>query len=582
MKKFGIQVSELIDIESINYLYAVQSSQSVSAQLLDTEEISLRLNKIKKWKEFLNDLQYYGVTGSEKNVLVLAGAGTGKTRVLSYRIAYQILFNNFSEDNILAVTFTKKAAIEIKTRLEKVLNISCKKMLIGTFHSLAHRILCCHFDKVSLSNDFKVMDSNEQLQLIQSLLKSINLINLDSQKLTAVDFQNFINLQKDSGFRSFNVIHQNDSSFLELLKFYKLYEAYSFDIGLVDFSELLIRSYELLSSNPDILNHYVNRIQHIHVDEFQDTSSFQYLFLKLISGAKNNLFLVGDDDQSIYAWRGADIDNILSFPSDNLNYTLVRLEENYRSTFNIIQASNVLISNNSHRIEKSLWTKRKGDLINLHCADTELEEALFVFADIKIYLKKGGLIKDVAILYRSNFQSDTFNDFISNEESIFEDINLMSVHSSKGLEFKVVYLVGCEEGVFPSLKSIDSCIEEERRLFYVAMTRAIDKLTLVYSKSRLQFGDETYPLVSRFINELPVKFLEKLDKDNSSPYFQNRPQFNISFDVGSLISHPNFGRGVILSKAGKGVLESISVLFNDSSLRNLSLSLFKKLENELN
>jgi len=356
----------------------------------------------------LNDAQRLAVSAPPQAILVLAGAGSGKTRVLVHRIAWHIRINHLSPQNILAVTFTNKAANEMRVRVEELLNISARAMWIGTFHGLAHRLLRQHNKQAKLPDGFQVMDSDDQLRIVKRLLKSMN---IDDSKWPPKQVQWFINAQKEEGVRARHLADNGDFFFKHMLTVYKAYEELCERSGLVDFAELLLRAHELLRDNEDLLQFYRQRFQQVHVDEFQDTNTIQYAWLRLLTEGANNLFVVGDDDQSIYGWRGAKIENIFDFQKHYPGHQVVRLEQNYRSTGNILNAANKLIGNNENRMGKELWTEAgQGELLSLYSAFNEQDEAYFVVEKIRQWIKDGGLRSDIAILYRSNAQSRQFEE----------------------------------------------------------------------------------------------------------------------------------------------------------------------------
>lgn len=356
----------------------------------------------------LNDAQRQAVSAPPHAMLILAGAGSGKTRVLVHRIAWKIQVEGVHPHSILAVTFTNKAALEMRGRIESLLQISASSMWIGTFHGIAHRLLRRHAQQANLSETFQVMDSDDQLRVIKRLLKDQN---VDEKKWQPRQVQGFINAQKDEGLRAAHILETGDFYQKNMLKFYREYEAICNRSGLVDFAELLLRAHELLRDNPELLQHYQNRFRQVHVDEFQDTNTIQYAWLRLLTEGKDNLFVVGDDDQSIYGWRGAKIENIHKFQKHYPNHRVVRLEQNYRSTGYILNAANKLIAHNENRMGKQLWTDSgQGALISLYTAFNEQDEAYFVVEQIKKWREEAGLGQDVAILYRSNAQSRLFEE----------------------------------------------------------------------------------------------------------------------------------------------------------------------------
>jgi len=704
----------------------------------------------------LNDAQRLAVTAPSKSMLILAGAGSGKTRVLVHRIVWQIQVEGLSPHSILAVTFTNKAAMEMRERIEKLLKSPTHAMWIGTFHGLAHRILRRHAAEAKLPDTFQVMDSNDQLRLIKRLLKSLE---IDDKKWPPKQIQGFINAQKDEGLRASHISDNGDFFLRKMLQVYQEYEAVCNRLGLVDFAELLLRAHELLRDNESLLQFYQRRFRQVHVDEFQDTNTIQYAWLRLLTEGRDNLFIVGDDDQSIYGWRGAKIANIFSFQQHYPNHELIRLEQNYRSTGNILQAANQLISHNGNRMGKQLWTDRgQGELISLYSAFNEQDEAYFVVDRIKQWLEKGGLKKEVAILYRSNAQSRQFEerlmtaaipyrvygglrfferaeikntlaylrllsnhdddpsferivnlptrgistrtldnlrdlarsqqislwqattnlleedffptraanalkkfkqlinelainceslelfeqvklvgeqsgliDFYKKEkesrgeariENLVELVNaarsfdypteedetlnrlamflahatleagelqgadaddcvqLMTLHSAKGLEFKQVFMVGLEEGLFPSGRSVGdvASLEEERRLCYVGITRAMQQLCISYAESRRIYGKETYPSPSRFLGEIPSECVQdvriranitratKIHKPNISNLQAD------SYRAGEKINHAKFGLGTILQTEGEGKQEKVQINFYKDGLKWLILA----------
>ena len=704
----------------------------------------------------LNNAQRSAVTAPNQAVLVLAGAGSGKTRVLVHRIAWQISVENVSAHSILAVTFTNKAAREMRNRLEDLLGLSTQTMWIGTFHGLAHRLLRRHAKQAKLPDTFQVMDSADQLRVIKRLVAGMN---LDETKWPPKQIQWFINAQKDEGKRARHQPDSGDQFQRQMLALYRAYEESCDRSGLVDFAELLLRAHELLRDNPDLLEFYQQRFKQVHVDEFQDTNTIQYAWLRLLTEGKDNLFVVGDDDQSIYGWRGARIENIFSFQRHYPNHQVIKLEQNYRSTGNILSAANKVISMNDARMGKELWTEAgAGDLISLYAAFNELDEAYFVVDRIKAWVSEGGLRSDVAILYRSNAQSRQFEEKLmamampyrvygglrfferaeiknalaylrlmsnrhddpsfervintptrslgaktiedirllakdqnmslwsaaiamlnqkamspraknalagfleltdrlsvqaeslalyekvqmvneqsglnllyknekgdrgedklenleelvnaarlfdpeqENEENLseldlflahasleagdmqgdeFEDcVQLMTLHSAKGLEFKLVFLVGMEEGLFPSQQSTDDIarLEEERRLCYVGMTRAMRQLYLTYAESRRLYGRESYPRPSRFLREIPVECIQevRMRATVSRPQAATKPVDMLKqtrqFKLGQRVGHAKFGEGVVLQLEGEGSQERAQINFKQAGIKWLMLS----------
>lgn len=711
----------------------------------------------------LNDAQREAVSAPARSMLVLAGAGSGKTRVLVHRIAWLIKIEQISPHNILAVTFTNKAAKEMRGRVEDLLNISARSMWIGTFHGLAHRLLRQHNKEAKLPDTFQVIDSDDQLRLIKRLMKAMS---IDDTRWPPKQVVWFINAQKDEGIRAGHIQESGDLYQQKMLEIYRAYEDLCARSGLVDFAELLLSAHETLRDNAELLEFYRSRFKHVHVDEFQDTNTVQYAWLRLLTEGQDNLFVVGDDDQSIYGWRGAKIENMFNFQKHYPNHLLIRLEQNYRSTGNILKASNALIACNEGRMGKELRTDSvDGDLISLYTAFNEQDEAYFVVERIRKWVAEGNLRSDVAILYRSNAQSRQFEEklmatgtpyrvygglrffdrmeiknalaylflmmhkgndsaferiintptrgvgaktlddirqlarerqislwqamlelmkaghftpraknalkgFIQlinilgeqaselelyeqvknaieksgliefhkkekgekgevrvenleelvnaarqfdydedNEENFseldlflahaalesgdaqaddFEDcVQLMTLHSAKGLEFPIVFMVGLEEGLFPSQQSVDDIgrLEEERRLCYVGMTRAMKLLYISYAESRRLYGKENYPRPSRFLKEIPAEQLQEIrvranvSKPVSSPKAPKRTIVGTSgrYKLGQHVRHEKFGEGVVLQVDGDGAQERVQINFATAGMKWLMLS-YAKLE----
>lgn len=351
----------------------------------------------------LNERQREAVTSPLGNTLVPAGAGSGKTKVLVSRIAWLIEQENMSPHGILAVTFTNKAAEEMRARLNNLLATPVLGLWVGTFHGLCHRLLRRHYKEANLPEQFHILDSEDQARVIKRVIAALN---LDTEQWPVKQAQSFINGRKDEGIRPqhVNALHYGPGK--TLLSIYAAYEQACKTAGVIDFAELLLRTHELLRDNPEILAHYRQRFQAILVDEFQDTNTIQYAWIRLLAGEKAAVLAVGDDDQSIYGWRGAKVENIQQFSKDFKNTQIVRLEQNYRSTSTILDAANALITHNNSRMGKDLWTDGStGEKIILFSAFNELEEARFVSERIKMEINQGAGADEIAILYRSNAQS---------------------------------------------------------------------------------------------------------------------------------------------------------------------------------
>jgi len=351
----------------------------------------------------LNDEQRNAVANPSQHLLVLAGAGSGKTRVLVHRIAWLLEAEQASPFSILAVTFTNKAAREMRHRIESLMGQAFGAMWVGTFHGLAHRLLRTHWEEAGLIQDFQILDSDDQLRLIKRINRELQ---IDEERWPAKQCQWYINGQKDEGLRAANIDDFGDEYTKTMLRIYRAYEIACDRGGMIDFGEILLRSHELWLKNPQILDHYQRRFQHILVDEFQDTNSIQYAWLQVLAGRGSNLMVVGDDDQSIYGWRGAKIENIQQFSNDFPGAQLVKLEQNYRSTKNILDAANSLITNNASRLGKQLWTEGvAGEPLSVYEAFNEQDEARFVVDRLQDWFNGGNRRVDSAVLYRSNAQS---------------------------------------------------------------------------------------------------------------------------------------------------------------------------------
>ena len=700
----------------------------------------------------LNDAQRQAVAAPAGNQLVLAGAGSGKTRVLVHRIAWLIQAEGVPPEGILSVTFTNKAAREMRARIDELLGSSTgspwspRGMWVGTFHGIAHRLLKAHWKDAGLVENFQILDSDDQLRVIKRIHKELG---LDESHWPPRQSQWFINDQKDEGRRAAHIEdYGKDLNHSMMLRIYQAYEQSCDRQGVVDFAELLLRAHELWLKNPAILKHYQQRFNYVLVDEFQDTNTIQYAWLRVLAGKNIPVIAVGDDDQSIYGWRGAKIENIQQYSKDFPNTQIVRLEQNYRSTATILKAANAVIENNTGRLGKELWTEDgEGELISLYAGFNEQDEARFVVERIEEWTRDGNERSSAAILYRSNAQSrvleealirsgmpyriyggqrfydrmeiknalaymrllnnrddytaiervintptrvivsktvDTVRNyarehdlsmwssaekilqqkllanraanalgqflelittmdagtddllleelcdhvvsqsgliefykkekgekgqarienlqelvvaarqFSPEDESIsplqqfldsaaldageqqadeFEDsVQLMTLHSAKGLEFPVVFLVGMEENLFPHKMSMEDPerLEEERRLCYVGITRAMEKLTISYAESRRMYGSESYNSPSRFIREIPQELIQEVRLNTTisrptsfAPSFKNHDIPGTGISLGQQVNHSIFGSGTVLNFEGQGASARVQVNFED-------------------
>jgi len=361
----------------------------------------------------LNEPQRQAVTAPPGHMLVLAGAGSGKTRVLVHRIAWLCQVEGASPFNIFAVTFTNKAAAEMRSRVEKLQGMPSAGMWVGTFHGLSHRLLRSHWKEAGLPQTFQILDADDQYRLIRRVLKALE---LDESRWPPRQAQAFINARKDEGQRPQHIDTSHNPVYTQLVRIYTAYEAACQRAGVIDFAEMLLRTLELLRDNDSLLEHYQSRFRHILVDEFQDTNTIQYALIRLLAGNRNKVFIVGDDDQAIYAWRGARVENIHRFQKDFKDSQIVRLEQNYRSTTTILSAANALIDHNNDRLGKKLWTSGEdGEQILFYNAFNELDEARFVIERARQWTEQGHARSEIAILYRSNAQSRVFEERLVSE-----------------------------------------------------------------------------------------------------------------------------------------------------------------------
>ena len=714
----------------------------------------------------LNDAQREAISlPCEASALVLAGAGSGKTRVLVRRIAWLIQTENISPHSILAVTFTNKAAREMRNRIEELLGMSVQGMWVGTFHGLAHRLLRAHWQDANLPQNFQILDSDDQLRVVKRVMRNLN---IDDSRWQPKQAQWFINAQKDEGLRAAFVPEQLDPYSKTMRAVYAGYEETCNNAGMVDFGELLLRAHELWLNKPQVLKHYQERFQHVLVDEFQDTNTIQYAWLRVLAGDQNRITVVGDDDQSIYGWRGAKIENIHKFAKDFPQTRTIRMEQNYRSTSTILNAANSVIANNMGRLGKELWTDgNEGEPISLYAGFNEIDESRFIVGIIQDAFKQGRAYRDCAVLYRSNAQSrvleesllrsgipyrvyggqrfydrleirnalaylrlisnrdddaalervinvptrgiggktvdlmrveartkgtslwqavqqliaskqitaraaaalEGFTDLINQldqqtqglalheqtdhvvqmsglleyhrqekgekgqarvenlEELVSatrefqfeadEDISelnafiaqaaldageaqaeehddcvqMMTLHSAKGLEFPLVFLAGVEEGLFPHRMSMEdpNGLEEERRLCYVGITRAMEKLYITHAENRRMHGTETMNRPSRFIREIPAELLNEIrlqskitrpvsfSREAKGANFSGQAIPNTEFHLGQRVNHSLFGEGVVLNYEGQGAQARVQVNFDQKGAKWLVVG-YAKLE----
>lgn len=363
----------------------------------------------------LNAAQREAVSAPPGHMLVLAGAGSGKTRVLTHRIAWLNEVHGVPVHGIFAVTFTNKAAGEMRQRVDAQLRNGGRGLWIGTFHGLAHRLLRLHWHDAGLPETFQVLDSDDQLRLVKRVVQALE---LDDSRFPPKQIAWWINAQKDEGRRPQHIQPEARDDWTDTMRrAYAAYQERCDRAGLVDFAEILLRAHELLRDHPALLAHYRQRFGEILVDEFQDTNAIQYAFVRVLAGDTGHVFVVGDDDQAIYGWRGAKVENVQRFLKDFPSAQVVRLEQNYRSSANILNAANGVIAHNPDRIGKQLWTDTgDGEPIDLYAAYNEVDEARFVVERIRQWVRDGGSHADCAILYRSNAQSRAFEEALLAEQ----------------------------------------------------------------------------------------------------------------------------------------------------------------------
>src|SRR5260221_285742 len=613
--------------------------------------------------ENLNPEQLAAVTLPHASALILAGAGSGKTRVLTTRIAWLLATGQAGPLSILAVTFTNKAAKEMLIRLAALTPVNTRGMWVGTFHGLCNRMLRAHHRDANLPQLFQILDTQDQLSLIKRMYRAHN---LDDDRYPPRELQWFIADAKEEGLRP-NMVEATDELSRRKVEHYALYDAMCQREGVVDFAELLLRSYELLAGHEGLREHYRRRVSHLLVDEFQDTNTLQYKWLRMLSGPHTAVFAVGDDDQSIYAFRGAKVANMQQFERDFATpeqpVKLIKLEQNYRSHGHILDAANALIRHNQARLGKNLWTSEgKGEPVRAFSAASDRDEAEFIVDMVKGIANDSVPHDHVALLYRSNAQSrilehalfgagiqdrvENLQELVTAADSFVREANvatdapmltdrvdveaqspeaggdegatdpltaflthaaleagetqaaegrpalqLMTVHSAKGLEFHTVFVTGLEEGLFPHENSLSEAdgLEEERRLMYVAITRAKRRLYVTLAQSRMLHGQTRYNIPSRFLTELPADLVQWLspyrrkaiDVDDAewarvTPAPQATPPAP-AWRIGQSVKHARFGLGVIIDAEGRGADARVQVNFRDTGVKWLALE-YAKLE----
>lgn len=458
----------------------------------------------------LNDAQREAVTSDAPQNLILAGAGSGKTRVLVHRIAWYLQTGQASPLGILAVTFTNKAAAEMRARIEDLTGRPIGGMWVGTFHNIAHRILRAHSREAGLAEQFQIIDADDQQRVIRRVIRSVG---LDDNEWPPKEAQWFINARKDDGLRPQHIDDFGDSAMKTMIDIYQAYEEACERAGLVDFAELLLRAHELWQSTPGLLRHYRERFWHVLVDEFQDTNALQYAWLRQLVGDDGNIFVVGDDDQSIYSWRGARVENMQRFRDHFPNHQLTRLEQNYRSTGNILNAANTLISNNPSRLGKELWTSgNDGDPITLYAAYNDLDEARFVVDRIMQWQQHGGRLSECAILYRVSAQSRVLEDALRQGDLPYRVYGGFRFYERAEIKDALAYLrlatLRSDDSAFERIVNVPTRGIGQRSLESVREVARNERVTLWEATRRLV---ETRELSARAVGALE-RFMNLIDQ----------------------------------------------------------------------
>src|SRR5438105_1344189 len=514
--------------------------------------------------EDLNDPQREAVLHDEGPLRVLAGAGSGKTRVLTHRIAYAVETDRVTPGEILAITFTNKAAGEMRQGVRQLVGRRTRAMWVMTFHSACARMLRAEGHRLGDTRGFTIYDEQDSVRLVKRCIEELD---IEPQRFTPRAIKDRISDAKNTLLDAEGYRKEVDSFFEQTAAdVYELYEQRIHSMNAVDFDDLLVRCVDLLRLFPEVRERYQESFQQVLVDEYQDTNHVQYVWLQLLAEEHRNLCVVGDDDQSIYAFRGADIRNILDFEDDFPDARVIKLEQNYRSTQTILSAANAVVSHNRARKSKTLWTDvGQGDPVRVRELEDEHTEARYVAGEIERLVESGSSRDEIAVFYRTNAQSRVLEDTLvrygvgyqviggtrfyeraenleglvgvareydataeeggsveeflqqialfSEQDNLRDDegiVTLMTLHNAKGLEFPVVFMIGCEDGVFPHMRAIESGdLEEERRLCYVGITRAKRDLYLTHARQRALYGAREWNVPSRFLSEIPDDLTER-------------------------------------------------------------------------
>ncbi len=504
----------------------------------------------------LNDAQREAVTAPAEPVLVVAGAGSGKTRVLVHRIAWLIEVESVSPMGILAVTFTNKAAAEMRSRSEALLNMPVANLWVGTFHGLAHRLLRRHWQEAGLPQSFQIIDSEDQQRLIRRMLKNLE---LDEATWVPREIQWFINQQKDEGLRPEHLDHRGDNNRRQFIHFYQMYQETCERSGLVDFAELLLRAHELWLKNPDLLERYQRRFSHLLIDEFQDTNTVQYAWLRVLAGDTGIPFAVGDDDQSIYRWRGARAENMQRLQKDFENIRVIKLEQNYRSTANILNAANAIIARNSERLGKNLWTDgSEGEPIRVYSAYNERDEAEFIVARIQDWVGQGNTRSEAAVLYRSNAQSRVFEETLLQENVPYRVYGGLRFFERAEIKDALAYLRLTanrdDDSSFERVVNLPTRGIGARTVSLIREYARANSLSM-WQSATVHAGDQLSARASKAVSGF-MNLIESLDRDTRSLPVQE--QVDHVIQASGLLAHYKKERGEVAEARIENLQEFVS------------------------
>ena len=504
----------------------------------------------------LNDAQREAVTAAAEPVLVVAGAGSGKTRVLVHRIAWLIQVESVSPMGILAVTFTNKAAAEMRSRSEALLNMPVANLWVGTFHGLAHRLLRRHWQEAGLPQSFQIIDSDDQQRLIRRMLKNLE---LDESTWVPREIQWFINQQKDEGLRPEHLDNRSDNNRRQFIHFYQMYQETCERSGLVDFAELLLRAHELWLNNPDLLARYRRRFSRLLIDEFQDTNAVQYAWLRVLAGDTGIPFAVGDDDQSIYRWRGARAENMQRLQKDFKNIRVIKLEQNYRSTANILNAANAIIAHNNERLGKNLWTDGgEGEPIRVYRAYNERDEAEFIVARIQDWVRQGNTRSEAAVLYRSNAQSRVFEETLLQENVPYRVYGGLRFFERAEIKDALAYLRLTanrdDDSSFERVVNLPTRGIGARTVSLIREYARANSLSM-WQSATVHAGDQLSARASKAVSGF-MNLIESLDRDTHSLPIQE--QVDHVIQASGLLAHYKKERGEVAEARIENLQEFVS------------------------